>query len=745
MTRTTQRAATPSKFLFLLLFVSISCISEPATSGPCNTHGQQRPSIGLALSGGGARGAAHVGVLKELEELRVPIDCIAGTSMGSIIAGLYASGMTPADIQQALADIDWEGVFQDKPERADRTFRRKTDDLLFLVEEKPGVKDGEINIASAMIQGQKFNLALKRLTLPVTDIKDFDQLRIPFRAVATDITTGDQVVLGSGGLAKAMRASMSVPAAFAAIEWEGKLLVDGGVSNNLPISVVRDMGADIVIAVDISTPLLSRKELDSGLDVLAQLSGLLTNRNTEAQLATLTDRDVHIEPDLGDITSADFNRVLETVPIGQNAAQAKRGDLTRIAVSETEYKQYLAEHRVIRERVHTIDFVRIDTNSRVSDETIAAHLDIAPGEPLDLDKLEAGIGHVYGMDIFEGVYYNVVQENGKTGIEVRAREKSWGTDSIQVGLELSADLDGDSFFNIGGAYTKIPLNSLNGEWRTLVRLGEEPALVTEIYQPLDPAERWFLSGGVVIESISSRLFEGDDAIADYNVDRYGIRLGGGYNFDTWGRLQLAWERFAGDADVTVGDPSRGFDFDQGELHLSGLVDTLDNVHFPRHGEFGLVSWVASRDEFGADEDFNQYRFRLGSARSWGDHTVLGGARYDTTPDDDAPVQNLFTLGGFQRLSGFQQRELSGQHAALLKGGYMYRMTDKIVPTYVGASLELGNTWQDSSDIEFNNTLLAGSLFIGADTALGPVYVAFGHAEGGNNAFYLFLGQPWFGR
>ena len=235
----------------------LSCLTPLALAAGIDKGGHaSRPKIGLALSGGGARGAAHVGVLRVLEELRIPVDYIAGTSMGAIVGGLYASGMGPDEIEQALKEMDWDAVLRDSQPRPERSFRRKLDDRLYLSKLKTGVKDGKIGIPTAVIQGQQFNLVLNRLTVAVAEIDDFDELPIPFRAVATEIATGEEVVLGSGNLATAIRASISVPGVFAGVLIDDRLLVDGGISNNLPVSVVREMGADIVIAVDISTPLM---------------------------------------------------------------------------------------------------------------------------------------------------------------------------------------------------------------------------------------------------------------------------------------------------------------------------------------------------------------------------------------------------------------------------------------------------------------------------------------------------------
>ena len=286
-----------------------------------------RPKVGLALSGGGARGVAHIGVLKVLEERRIPVDYIAGTSMGSIVGGLYASGMSAQELETLVTRIDWADAFSDWIPRKDRSFRRKRDDDLYLVKNKPGISGLRLKFPPGIIDGQKIDLLLKRCSLPVVGVRDFDDLAIPFRAVAADLVTGEAVVLGRGDLALAMRASMSIPIVFAPREVDGRLLADGGISKNLPIDVVRGMGADIVIAVDISTPLQNREQLQSVLAITDQLTGIMTRRDVDEQIASLSEDDVFIQPDLGDITTASFGRAGDAVPAGTS----RRGGRSRQA------------------------------------------------------------------------------------------------------------------------------------------------------------------------------------------------------------------------------------------------------------------------------------------------------------------------------------------------------------------------------------------------------------------------------
>src|SRR6187397_3292681 len=265
-----------------------------------------RPRIGLVLSGGGARGAAHIGVLKVLEENHVPIDAIAGTSMGAVVGGLYASGLSAADVERVMTSVDWQDAFRDRPARTDLNFRRKLEDQNFLVKFPLGLTGGEFRLPRGLVQGQKLTQILRGVTLPVAQIQNFDDLAIPFRAVATDIVTGDRVVLDHGDLTTAMRASLSAPGVLAPVEIDGRMQVDGGLSSNLPVDVAREMGVDVLIVVDCGFPLLERNKLDSVATVTNQMLAILIRHNATEQRKTLGERDVIIDPALGDFSSLDF-------------------------------------------------------------------------------------------------------------------------------------------------------------------------------------------------------------------------------------------------------------------------------------------------------------------------------------------------------------------------------------------------------------------------------------------------------
>jgi len=726
-------------FLMSLLFV----LPVAAAENSDTASDAERPKIGVVLGGGGARGAAHVGVLKILEDLHIPVDYIVGTSMGAIVAGLAATGMSSEEIRQAMITMDWNDVFDDEPPRADRSFRRKRDDDLYTFDAALGVHEGEIKAPLAAIRGQKFNLVLNRLTLPVSTVRDFDELTIPFRAVTTDLETGGEVVLDGGSLASSVRASMAVPAVFDPVEIDGRMLADGGMVNNVPVDVARAMGADIVIVVNVSSPLLTRDNIENSLDISGQLAGFLT-LNVQQQLDTLGDSDVLITPQLGDIGSGSFDRVADAITAGETAAQGLRESLSRYSLSLAQYATHLEQRPQFRKQAPMIDFIRIINHSAVGDDIIADRISAQPGQPLDVKQLEADIGRVYGLEIFKTVNYEIVEEDGKNGLVITAQEKNWGPGYIQGGITAANDLEGVSSFRLGLVYTQTEINDLNGEWRTGLQLGDEPGIFTELYQPLDTLSRYFVSGKLIIASSNINEFDSDgNNISTNRMKAGGIELGVGREFGTWGEGRLGYRRATGEVEVKTGPPQPDYDVDIGEVYLRLLADKFDHPYFPREGYVSKVEYRTARESYGASSDYDQWLFGYSQAISWDKNTVVGTITGATTEDDNAPIEGLFELGGFLLISGLEEDQLSGQHTGLARLVYYRQLSDdgflRIFKTYLGASLETGNAWQDADDISFDNMISAGSLFLGSDTPVGPLYIGYGVTDTDEKSAFLYLG------
>jgi NTE family protein len=637
--------------------------------------------------------------------------------------------------------MDWDDLFSDAPARADRSFRRKRDDDFYLVGARLGYGEGRAKFPLAFVQGQKFDLHLNRLTAHVADVKDFDRLPTPFRAVATDIETGRQVTLGSGSLPLAIRASMAVPGAFRPVEIDGRLLVDGLIADNVPVTVARKMGADVVIVVDVSDRLQTREEMKSLGAIVNQLTIILGKRNVEEQLATLTPRDIYLRPELGNLAASDFERVAEGIVIGERTARQTAEALQRLSVSEDQYARYRARH-VGKTAPPVIDFIRVVNRSRLADELIRSRVTIKEGEPLDTARLEQDIGFIYGLDVFETVRYEIVREEGKTGLVIHATEKSWGPNYLQFGLELADNFEGDNFYNFGISYLRTAINPLNGEVRLALQIGQEPGGFAEWHQPLDPLSRYFTSAQILAGRQNFSVFNDDgDVIADYRVRRTGFDLAFGREFGTWGEGRVGYRRHSGEAEVRVGDPGlEDYEFDLAQLYLRLSLDEFDNLYFPSEGNRGVVEYAAAGEGYGSDNDFDQLHFRYAHAFPWGRNTLAAGLNYDTTLDGEAPIESQFRAGGFLRLSGFNPNELNGQHYGQITLLYHRRLTEmQVLPTYAGFSLEYGNVWQDEDDISLGDGIWNGSVFLGAWSILGPLYVGLGSAEGGRYTAFLYLG------
>jgi len=740
------------KIIKLILWIMIAAALSMAgnvQAGAPDPEG--RPRIGLVLSGGGARGMAHVGVIQVLEEMKIPIYCIAGTSMGAIVGGLYAAGMSPAEMEKFVTSMEWNDAFKDKPPPNELTFRRKRDEADYLINFDLGYKDGKFTIPKGLLQGQNLNLILKSLLYHTEEIDDFNKLHIPFRAVATDIETGDAVILEKGELVKAVRASMSIPGLFAPVEIDGKMLVDGGVSNNLPIDIARQMGADVVIVVDISTSLSTREQLMSSVEITAQLTSIMVQRNTIAQLRTMRsgdEGDILIRPDLGDIGSSDFFRAFEAVAVGRKKAEMMKPELARLAAQDNDFLAYLRIQRKKAEEMPDIDTVEIVNKTSLPTGLIAAHIGMKPGEKLNMAELKKHIDCVYGIDTFERVDFRLRKKDKSSGIVIEPLEKTWGPNYFRFGLGLEDNFRGSGSYALTAQFTKAAINRLAGEWRTEVRIGENPHIYTELYQPIDYALSYFVAANAAYRMRNFNAFNEDGNItSQYRAQSVLIGLDVGKQFGNWGEMRLGLRREHGTIKVVVGDHTGQDDpYDRGSVLVSAAYSTVDNYVFPLKGSDAILSWNYNLKSLGSDIQVQALAVKWMTALTWGKYTVLPTIDVKTTLDnDDLEVQDTFPLGGFLNLSGFSTNEIYGRHTGLARlVGYREIGSAGLgalkMPLYLGLSAEAGNVWMRRSDINFESLILAGSIFLGTKTYLGPIYLAYGQAQRGHSSIYLFLGQ-----
>ncbi len=741
-----SRIVSPRSVVVAIAVAGSMLQSAPTVQAAEPAVAPKAPRIGLALSGGGARGLAHVGVLKVLEELRVPVHCVTGTSMGAIVGGTYASGATAAEMEKSVIAADWNDVFRDKPPRAEVASRRKIDDYKTLFAPEFGVKDGGLALPKGVIAGVSIEAFFRQLTDRAVGVEDFGQLPIPFRAVAADIETGEAVVLNHGSVAQAMRASMAVPGALAPVEIDGRLLVDGGIANNLPIDEARKLCADVVIAVNISTPPLKREEITSALTVAAQLINFLGKANVDQQVRNLSDRDVLIAPDLGDISSGSFDRAADAIRVGEEAARKAADSLRRYSLPPARYAALRSRQTVERKELGIVDEIRFEGLQRTNPEVLRSLVESKAGEPLTEEKVSADLQRVYGRGDFESINYRIDQGPAGRVMIIQPREKDWGPDYLRFGLGLATDFQGENFFNLFVQYRKTWLNRLGGEWLTEAQVGQNTFLRTEFIQPVEERGRFFVAPYAKIGQGTRGVFVGEDRVAEYKAREAGFGLDAGAILGTWGeaRLGVQWRRV--DAKVDTGLPSLpSIKEDSAGPRAKLIVDQFDQAWFPREG-FRLIgsAYVADRS-FGSDQNYNRLEGQAGAVKSWGAHsftfTVSGG----TDLHSDMPAYETFTLGGPLRLSGYRINEFSGRRFGF--GRLIYY--NRVLPlpdllgsgVYVGGSLEAGEMHSRFDGLPFGGTTWSGSVFLGADTFAGPAYFGLGMGEGGRYSAYLLLGAP----
>ncbi|MDJ0749760.1 MAG: patatin-like phospholipase family protein [Woeseiaceae bacterium] len=705
-----------------------------------------RPRVGLVLGGGGARGAAHIGVLKELERQRIPVDAIAGTSMGAIVGGLYATGMSATELEALIASLDWAAALSDQPLREDLSFRRKQDELEYPIDFELGVRGTELVMPQGVIQGQTLDLLLRELTLHVSHIADFDRLPIPFRAIASDIERGEPWVMSQGDLAKAIRASMSVPGVFAPVRFDERLLVDGGLVGNLPIDVMQAMDVDVIIAVDVEFPLYAADELDSALAISEQMLTILIRKETLRQIDRLGERDVLIRPELGVFASTDFGNIVETVKPGEAATHQASERLRDIALGEPEWQEYLASREQPVQPASHLAFVRVVHDGELAPAVLESKLSVKAGDPIEHDVLAHNADRLYGLQLYEQVSYRLVEEDGGTGVEYRASTKSWGPNFLQFGVSLEDDFEGSTGFNLSSRLTRAGINRLGAEWRSDLRLGTDPKLFSEFYQPLSFDSRLFVAPHISLRQSNINAFVDNSTIARLRLSEAEGGIDFGRELGRVGELRMGVFTGVGEARVKIGDPALpNIDFETGGAFARLRFDTLDNTRFPRKGTRADLRWTLSRPGFGADSKFDTIEGEVTQTWSRGKNSVQLGLGYATTLESDGAVQDFFPLGGFLRLSGLERGEISGPHAALARLVYYRRIGNSRgildTPIYLGVSAEAGNVWQNRSDMSFDTMQWNGSAFAGFDTFFGPVYLAAGFAEQGESNFYLFIGAP----
>jgi NTE family protein len=762
-----------------IIFLSILLFSLTAAFAHAeNTENQikttiDHPKIGLVLSGGGARGAAHIGVLKVLDDLNIKIDYITGTSMGAVIGGLYASGYTAEQIERITLNFDWKNTFTDLPARRllQYRYKKRSDDKLLNI--RLGIQKGKLILPKGIIKGQKLALALKNFTYHVHNIRDFNKLHIPFKAVATNIETGKPETLDKGDLALAMFASMAIPTFLPPVELDGKMLVDGGISNNLPIELARSMGADIIIAVDVGTPLKTKKDLITAADVTSQLMLLLGNENNIRQISSLKkNHDILITPHMPQYSTIDFLKLPEIIKIGEKAAKTQKAEFSSYQ-SDTPHI-YKINGKLLNDYsdhlyLVVIDQVRLSNNSDLSNEMILAHADIPLHSLITTGELKKRIGKIYGLNAFERVSYDIIKENGKTILLLRAKKNSIGKNHLRFGMNFTDNLKGANNYRLYSSLSLTELNNLGAELKINVIAGNELLLGGEFYQPINNGSNVFIRAKLEFSSRTEKITDNEDKKFSFRLVSQTADLEAGFLLGTWGEIYAA---IGGRRDKIIYDEGHLNEFTsltyKSLLLNAGIeIDTLDQIDFPNFGhrtEFkithGRTRYPLLPDGSIAPAAKNFTRFYASYRKVFSldiidhinffdekmdiiDFTAKAGITLNTQKIPALP----FRLGGFLNLSGLEIDSLHGQQMLYASARYRHRITEDSIsflsfPVYVGGAIEAGNIWQEKENIKLNDLIYSGSIFAGIDTPIGALFLGFGLSSNKRQSLYLYLGQPF---
>ena len=739
MAALTRRAAVAATVPLLALMLALA--PAPARSqcpDAVPPSAGERPRIGLVLGGGGARGVAHVGVLKVLEELHVPVDLVVGTSMGAIVGGLFAAGLSPDSMEAWVAHADWDDLFRDQPSYSRLAFRRKEEAREFPIPLEVGVGSDGLQLPSGLVAGQKLNAALRTLTFHAARVSDFDSLAIPFRAVATDLETGQMVVLGGGDLVDAIRASMSAPGVFTPYPVDDRLLVDGGLVRNVPVDVACALGADIVIAVDVGARLADRSELHGVVDLTMQVTRIMTRNGAAEQLEALGPDDLLVSPELGDMSATAFDRSLTALAAGEAAARALAPELRRLAVDSVAYHADQARRLAFGEPTERVDYVMVGAYTGRSPGSLLDRIATRPGR-LDTVTLGEDIRHLFSLGIYERVDYRLVETDDGNALILRVREKPWGPSYLRFRLSISDRLGGEGTYSLATHLLVPQMNSWGAELVAELAIGEERRAAVELYQPLGVRGILFVAPWVRYRSSPANVFVGDLTVARFRTDASTVGLEAGLHIGSDTELAFSVERGRLTGTRTIGAPSLGeFEAQVGIARARLYIDGLDDPLFPQNGAAFFVEGQASRDWLGATDAYHRVDTQLLGAASRSRVTLFGTLLASAGLDSELPPYAQGGLGGFLLMSGYHPGEITGNHA-LFARAMIYREfgNDRV---YAGVSLEAGNAWIDRSDVDLADLRHSAAAVLGVRTPLGPVYLGIGAHPSGSPVMYLEVGR-----
>jgi NTE family protein len=700
-----------------------------------------RPRIGLVLEGGGALGFAHIGVIEWMEAHHIPVDYVAGTSMGGLVGGLYASGESPADIEDFVGGIHWSTVLGGELPYSALSFRRKEDKLAYPNRVELGLKRG-LSVPEGLNSGSAVGLLLDRKMLPYYDLRNFNDLPIPFRCVATDMTAGGAYVFQDGSLAQAMRATMSIPGVFAPVQHNGHFYSDGGAVDNLPVDVAKKMGAQVIIAVYLDTGPFNPKSLSSLGGVVGRNLEIVIQAN---ERESLKNANILLKANVAGFTSTDFEESAKIIPKGEEVAQEHAAELEKYALNDADWKAYVADRASRRRtKVPVPQFIEVYGMQGMQQAEVAREFAKYVGKPLDTTKLDGTIADLEGTGTYSSVSYNLIDKDGQTGLLVRPRTKNYAPPFLNVGGTLSSNDSNNIQLGLGARATFVDIAGAGSELRVEGMLGMVAGANGELYKPLFAGKSLFVAPHAYFSHTDVPFFTDGQQLEEFTQYRNGLGVDLGYDLNARAELRVGEDYQWFGEERTVGTPVAQ------EFKLTPLVSSVkfqylgqDDVMVPTKGSIvqSQFSYYTQRpNASGGFSQMNTYTahfFKL-SDKSILFGTASGGTSFGAT---DLGLAGL-SLGGPLRLSSYARGELLGTDYFLFQPGVLYRLT-RLNPVIGGAVYatvfyEIGKVWGGASGTPTLPNDISGGFV--AKTLFGPVYGGGSIGDSGHRKWFVGIGR-----
>ena len=720
-------------FICVLILSSVSVVSQAIPPTP-------RLKVGLVLEGGGALGLAHIGVLEWLEEHRVPVNYVAGTSMGGLVGGIYATGHTAAEVKDLVETIDWDQVLQGQTPYEDGSFRRKQDALEYPNQMEFGLKKG-VRFPEGFNSGQQVVAILDRVALPYSEIQDFSDLPIPFACVATDLVTSEKFVFRQGSFSVALRSTMSLPGIFSPVRWEGHIFTDGGLMDNLPVDVAQSMGADLTLAVHLQTARLEPTAIMSSFSVLGRSINVVVAAN---ELRSIEKADMLISVPLEDYGALDYNRAEEIIKLGYQAAQAKGTLLNTLSVDEATWQMYLTERAARRRTAPVPQFVQVAGTRPKLAKAVENDLKNNVGKPVDTTALQYQVSELKGEGRFSNVSYQIASRDGKPGLIVNAVEKPYSPPTV---LPLIL-LDGSNFngvnFSMGARVVFQDFGAYRAELRNDLMIGTQYGIATQYYRPFSATSKWFIAPNAFATYRQFPIYRENDFLAQYRKSSVGGGLDFGYEVGRVAQIALgytaAYQKFTPKiGNLTLLPTVSGR---LGATSLRLILIEVDNPVIPRTGQIGNIngSWVDSNP--GAAHGFPSAEGRVVKLFKMSDPaSVYFGAAGGTTFGNELVGVPPFSLGGANTFAAYGENELLTDQYYVFQTGYLRKLARLPVllgeGVYLNGRFEVGKVFAPPFRSQVPGDISAALV---VNTIFGPVSVGGAVGPAGHQSIFFKLGR-----